>query len=75
MDSDGQTAMGLGGFRVVEGLWGKHLEFEVIVSTRRNTFHAWRSHADFERLARRHRVIANTSHSSTNGKVDKQWER
>mmetsp|Transcript_7078 Transcript_7078/g.17875 ORF Transcript_7078/g.17875 Transcript_7078/m.17875 type:complete len:350 (+) Transcript_7078:180-1229(+) len=75
MDSDGQTAMGLGGFRVVEGMWGKHIEFEVIVSTRRNTYHAWRSHADFERLARRQRVNAHANQSTEHGKVAKQWER
>lgn len=48
-----QVAMALHGFRTVQNnLGSKHVEFKVVVSTARHTFQAWRSVADFERLAK-----------------------
>ena len=49
-DLNSQMAMSLGGFRVVESFWGKHLEFEVILSSGGKTYRAWKSHAEFEYL-------------------------
>ena len=50
IDENSQMAMGLGGFRVVESFWEKHLEFEVIVSTGTEIYRAWKSQVDVQDL-------------------------
>ena len=69
MSSEGQTAMGLGGFRVVEGLFGKHVEYEVICSSDTHTYRSWRSHDDFVALVRS-QCMATSLHMKV---TNKKW--